>query len=265
VVMNAGYAFLTNCYFENKIDTAYWFTTGDAGATILVSSCTIAQTGPKPKYEIASSSSRTGTLNFRNCQFYSYGNMVRAAIVAGSGSAFGSGNNIDGFANNAYAWSIFSRAAQLCANGTFANGLNGWTCGSRFVQGSGPSVRRDALILKVATDGEEQFAYWTVSATPGENIGFTCNAKVNDTAASFGMTIRCMGADESVIFTTRLIGGLNSFGSSNPLSMTAYTQCRATLPRIPAGTASVQLEMNTAGPTRSSYRVSVQDVVIGKY
>ena len=265
VVMNAGYAFLTNCFIENKYDDAHWFTTGDGGATILVNSCTIAQTGPKPKYEIASSSSRTGTLNIRNCQFYSSGNVVRAALVAGTGSAFGSGNNIDGFANNAYAWSIFSRAAQLCANGTFAHELNGWTCGSRSGGGGAPSVRRNSLILKVPTDGEDQFAYWTLSAAPGENIGFACNARVNDAAASFRMTIRCMGGDGSSISTSPVIGGLNSFGGSNPLSTTAYTQCRVTLPRIPAGTASVQLEVDTAGPTSASYEVSVQDVVIGKY
>ena len=265
VLMSAGYAFLTNCFIENKYDEAHWFTTGPAGATILLNSCTIAQTGPKPNYEIANSSSQTGTLNFRNCQFYSSGNVVRAALVAGTGGAFGSGNNIDGFANNAYAWSIFSRAAQLCSNGTFAHGLNGWTCGSHSGGAGAPSVRRNSLILKVPVDGQDQFAYWTVNAAPGEIIGFVCDARVSDAAASFRMTIRCMGADGSAISTSPAIGGLNSFGGSNPLNTKDYTQCRATISRLPAGTASVQLEVSTAGPASTSHEVWIQDVVIGKY
>jgi hypothetical protein len=126
-------------------------------------------------------------------------------------------------------------------------------------------VRRNSLVLKVPTDGEDQFAYWTVSAAPGEIIGFVCDARVSDAAATFRMTIRCMGADGSVISTSPAIGGLNSFGGSNPLGTKDYTQCRATIARLPAGTASVQLEVSTAGPASASHEVWIQDVVIGKY
>ena len=63
-VMNAGYAVFSNCFFENNIDTGYWFTAGQAGTTILINHCTIAQTRPKPNYEIACSSSPHGHAQF---------------------------------------------------------------------------------------------------------------------------------------------------------------------------------------------------------
>jgi hypothetical protein len=264
-VMNAGYAVFSNCFFENNIDTGYWFTAGEAGTTILVNHCTIAQTGPKPNYEIACSNSRTGTLNFRNCQLYSGTNVVRAALVAGAGNAFGSGNNVDGFANNAYAWSIFSAASQLCSNGTFERGLSGWTCGSRSGAGGDPHVAGNTLALQVAADGHDQFAYWTVNAAPGENVGFVCHAAANNPATGFGMTIRCVGGDGGVILSSPGIAGLSAFGRSSPLSVDRYSECRATMLRLPAGTASVQFELHTAGPTSPEYRVAVRDVLIGRY
>jgi hypothetical protein len=264
-VMNAGYALFANCYLESNLDTHYWFMTGPAGATILINNCTISQTGPKPGYEIACSNSRTGTLDIRNTQLYSAGNIVRAALVCGPGNAFGSGNNIDGFKDNAYAWSIFSSASQLCSNGTFARGLSGWTCGSRSGGGGVPAVDRNTLTLQVAADGHDQFACWTINAVPGENVGIVCHATANVAAAAFGLTIHCMGGDGGVISSTRAIPGLNTFGTASPLSVAGYSECRATVLRLPAGTASVQLELHTAGPTNAAYRVVVRDVLIGKY
>jgi hypothetical protein len=264
-VMNAGYAVFSNCFFENRIDSGYWFETGPAGATILVDHCTIAQTGPKPGYEIARSNSSTGTLNFRNCQFYSSGNVVRAALVAGTGAAFGSGNNVDGFSNNTYAWSMFSAASQLCSNGTFARGLKGWTYGSHSGGGGDPHVGDNTLILQPAADDHDQFAYWTLNATPGENVGFVCQAAANDPEASFGMTIHCMGADDSVVLASPAIRGLCAFGHASPLGRDRYSQCRVTVVRLPPGTASVRFELHTAGPAKRSHRVSVRDVLIGRY
>jgi hypothetical protein len=51
----------------------------------------------------------------------------------------------------------------------------------------------------------------------------------------------------------------------SPLSVDRYSECRATVLRLPAGTAGVQFELHTAGPTSPEYRVAVRDVLIGRY
>ena len=143
--------------------------------------------------------------------------------------------------------------------------MKGWTCGSRSGAGGDPRIAGDTLILQVASDGHDQFAYWTINAGPGDNVGFVAHVGANDPAAAFGMTIHCVGGDGEVIFASPAVPGLNAFGRSSPLSVDRYYQCRATVVRLPAGTAGVRFELHTGGSTSKAYRVSVRDVLIGKY
>lgn len=267
-----GNVFAVNCYIENGAtpaigDADYWFKTGVGDATLILSNCMIAQTMAKTNFAIAQSLSGSGgTLDFRNCKLYSNTDIVVNPIIAGSGNSRCSGTLIDGFSDNRRAWSHFSAASNFGSNGTFANGsggLGGWTVAS--TGGSLPTAAGNTLLLQTSGGGFGQSAYWTLAAEPGQNVGFNCNMKGNVTGCSFSMVIRAVGADGVTIATTTAVPGFNNFNGSSFPCPTAYTAARANFLNLPPGTATVQLEFNTAGNTASTNIVSIQGVVIGKY
>ena len=262
-----GTVFCVNCFMENNSDTDYWLQTGVNDATLQLNQCYIAQTGPKTNFAIGSSQSAYGgALSIRNSKIYLNNNSVVNPFIAGSGNAYARDNLIDGFANNVFAWGHFSATSQLCSNGTFskgANNLGGWAIGSHTGQGGSPTAANNTLKLQVALGGQDQFAYWTINAEPGQNVGFTCDASTN-AAVGFGMVIRAVGADGVTIAMTSSLAGLNGFGSGAPLPG-GFTQCRCSFLNLPPGTATVQLELNTNGAASPSAIVSVQNVFISKY
>lgn len=268
VVMNAGWAFLSNCYVESNLDTAYWFVANAGGASIFFDHGNISVTSTVQKaFEIGFSGANPGTLNITNSNLFATANTAKALIVAGTGNAFGRGNTVQGFSNIAGAWSNFSQAAQYCSNGTFTNGtggLGGWTVGSAN-GGGNPTASANTLLLQVTTGGTEQHAYWTINAEAAQNVGFSCMVKGNVAGAQFDMVVRAIGADGVTIATQAGSPGFNQFnGTSFPMP-TVYTNIRAVFPNLPAGTATVQLEFNTNGNTSNTNIVSVQSVYVGKY
>ena len=271
-ILNApfGNIYATNCYFENGSnvgDLDYWFKTGANGSIISLVNCQISQTAAKNTFAYGQSlSTYGGSLNFRFCKIYTTTNSIVDPIIAGTGNAYATGTQIDGFGNSQLAWSGFSLQQNFCSNGTFANGaggLGGWVVGAS--GGTNPTASANTLLLQPSIGGNSQFAYWTITAEPGQNVGFQCMAKGNTSACSFSMVIRAIGADTTTIATTTEVPGFNGFNGSTVPMPTAYTALRASFLNLPAGTASVQLELNTAGATSSSNLVSVQTVVVGKY
>lgn len=262
----------TNCYFENGStvgDLDYWFKTGANDSTILLIGGKIAQTISKTSFAIGQSLAiYGGGIFFRNVKLYSTGDGIINPIIAGTGNAFASGCMVDGFSNNQHSWTNFSIAQNLCSNGTFVNGTSGaaydgWTIVA--LGAETPTTSANNLIFQVTTGGDSLAAYWTTNAQPGENVGFTLQMKGNATTCQYGMVIRAMGADGSIIATSPLLDTFNAFNGSSSPCPTTYTQVRAVMLNLPAGTATCQFEMNTLGATSSANIIHMQNVLIGKY
>lgn len=262
-----GNVYLTNCYYENGStigDLDYWFQTGANDSTIVLQGGQLAQTITKTAFAIGNSASTYGGgIFFRNVKIFSNTNGIINPMIAGTGNAFASGLMIDGFQNSQVAWSNFSAAQNLCSNGTFSNGINGWTV--RSSDSSAPTVSANVASFKVDVGGQSLAMFWTILAVPGENVGFTLQVMGNTASCQYGMVIRAMGGDGSTIQTSPLLDTFNAFNGVQSPCPTTFTQVRAVMLNLPAGTDTVQFEMNTLGATSNANIVSMQNVLIGKY
>lgn len=257
----------TNCYFENGStmgDLDFWFQTGANDSTIVLSGGKIAQTITKTAFAIGNSAAvYGGGIFFRNVKLFSNTNGVINPLIAGTGNAFGSGIMIDGFQNSQVAWSNFSATQNFCSNGTFSNSFNGWTVKSSDT--SVPTVTANTMSFKVDIGGQSLATYWTINAAPGENVGFTLQMMGNTASCQYGMVIRAMGGDGSVLQTSPLLDTFNAFNGVQSPCPTTFTTVRATMLNLPPGTATCQFEMNTLGATSNANIISMQSVLIGKY
>jgi hypothetical protein len=271
VVCNSGQVFMSHCYIEGSFNTGYGFNaTGRNPASLIkLDDCMISIIAgtPPPSYNIgASAGGYGGGIYMRGCKLYVGGtSTIINPLIAGAGYAFVKDTIVEGFTDNAYAWGGASAAANLINNGAFRNGLNGWTYGSNTGRGGNPTVDSNTLILKVSLGGQDQFAYWTVIAEPGQNIGVTVQAKSNSASAGFRVLLEAVGADDATIATSRSLAGYNLFGVSNPLETTTYQSVYAAFLNLPAGTATVRVHMDTAGASSPAYSVYVRKVTASKY
>ncbi len=270
VSCTTGQVFMQHCYIESNQDNAYWLdAVGTNPASLIkLDNCMIAQTGAKPNFNyFHSGAGYGGGIYFQRSKLFNTTNSITPLLCAGSGNSFAKDNIVEGFLNNAFAWGGFSTAANLCSNYNFANGaggLGGWTVGSHTGAGGNPTTSANTLLLQVTLGGQDQFAYWTLDALPGENIAAQCNVKSNNVNATFSLIISAVGADGTVITTSSLVPGLNLFSVVVPLS-SSYQAVRASILCLPAGTAKVFVEVNTAGASNPAYLVSVQQLMMSKY
>lgn len=270
-----GSVYLDNCYFENNLDTDYWFQTPSANAArILLSQCHINCTKATAKaLEWAVSASvYGGGIRFIGCVFDREvaGIVVEPfRVVAGTGLAFGWKNLVTGYANNIEAPALISLASNLCSNGTFANGaggLGGWTVGSSGAGGSPTVTPANTLRYQVAVNGTDQFAYWTLNnVEPGDNVGFQCDVKTNVAAgAIFNLQVFAIGADGVIIANSPVVNFVNFWDGAGVVLPTFFTTFHSNLLSLPAGTAQVKVQMYT-GAVATTTQISVQNVFIGKY
>jgi hypothetical protein len=269
VVMNRGIAQLNNCYIENKYDIAHWLVTGPVESTVMMTNCTIAQTGPKPRYEIGLSASAAGTLDFRDCVFYAADDVVKPLLVAGPGGAYGQGNRITGFKRNRHAWAAISAQSSECPE--LVPELSGWACDSipagrnpLAIRGVGPNGR-NAIVLQVSADGDQQCAYFPVVCRAGENVGVAYQAATNDRAAPFRCVLTACGAGGSVLARVEPEHGFLPWESTAQQLTTSFETYHACFVGLPRGTATCRVEFITSGATKPRYRILVSDIVIGRY
>lgn len=274
LVNNGGWFQCTGCYFESNIDTGYWFTTA-ADQTTIFDGCSISQTGPKPNFNWAQSSSSLGAINFRNCILYSNSNTIVSAVPflcalgGGNGSAYGSGNRMVGFNPAGSGWAAVSASSGL--QPSLNAGLPGFTIGSTGTGGSpfegggvGPGGT-NALGFQVAVNGQDQFAYVTIAAQAGDNVGIACQIKTNNVAAPFQLQIQALDAAGILLGSSTLTGGLNSWDGSISQLPLAYTWFRTLFPSLPAGTVTTRVRWITTGATNTTYQILVGTITIGKY
>lgn len=263
-----GNVYLTNCYYENGAlvgDIDYWFKTSANDSTIVLQGGQISQTATKTAFAFGQSlATLGGGIFFRNIKFFSNTNGIVNPMIAGTGNAFASGCMIDGFSNINVAWANFSIAQNLCSNGTFVNGLQGWTVATGAGSES-PTTSDNTLLMQVSSGGDSISLFWTITAQPGQNVGFSCQIMGNTSACRFGMLISSVGGDGVVISNSTPQETFNEFNGTSSPCPTSFTSVRAVMFNLPSGTATVQFQLNTLGATSNANLVTVQNVLVGTY
>lgn len=262
--MQFGYALFSNCYLESNTDAAYWFDSWGTNATIIWNGGVIATIGVKTSFEIARANVTSAVVRIMNSKLYCSANANLLSIVAGTGQGYLNNNQFEGGINPGAEWCISSMRANLLANGDFHNGLNGLTYGTT-TAGGNPTVSGGALVLQVSSSGSDQFAYFTVPAIPGENIGMTFQAKTNNVTAPFAAHLQAYGADGSNLGDNPQLFAENVFNGSTSQLTASFVTHRVTFTNLPAGTAFVRVAFDTNGATNSAFAVSVDNVVCTKW